>query len=83
MSVEKNLDKIQLELDFYKKLNPEAVIFFRKKSLAARLLKISPKDLLSAPDQSAFDSAGESDAEIFRRAIHREVAAVVQSKYKS
>ena len=52
MSAEKNLDKIQLELDFYKKLNPEAVIFFRKKSLAARLLKISPKDLLSAPDQS-------------------------------
>ncbi|MBQ9498336.1 MAG: hypothetical protein IJR52_12300, partial [Selenomonadaceae bacterium] len=52
MRAEKNLDKIQLELDFYKKLNPEAVIFFRKKSLAARLLKISPKDLLSAPDQS-------------------------------
>ena len=46
------MDKTQLELEFYKKLNPEAVIFFRKKSLAAHLLKISVKDLKNATEQS-------------------------------
>ena len=44
--------KLQAELEFYKKLNPEAAIFFRKKNLAARLLKISVKDLKNAPEQS-------------------------------
>lgn len=44
--------KVQAELEFYRKLNPEAVIFFRKKALAARLLKISVKDLKNAPEQS-------------------------------
>ena len=44
--------KLQAELEFYRKLNPEAAIFFRKKSLAARLLKISVKDLKNATEQS-------------------------------
>ena len=43
--------KVQAELEFYRKLNPEAAIFFRKKSLAARLLKISVKDLKNATEQ--------------------------------
>ena len=43
--------KIQAELEFYRKLNPEAVIFFRKKALAARLLKISVDDLKNATTQ--------------------------------
>ena len=47
--------KVQAELEFYKKLNPEAVIFFRKKALAARLLKISVKDLKNAPEQSWYE----------------------------
>ena len=46
------MDKAQLELEFYKKLNPEAVIFFRKKALITKLLKIPVKDLKSAPEQS-------------------------------
>ena len=45
-------DKVQAELDFYKKLNPEAVIFFKKKSFAAKLLKISVADLKKAEEQS-------------------------------
>ncbi|MBR7025312.1 MAG: hypothetical protein IKI08_04830, partial [Selenomonadaceae bacterium] len=45
-------DKVQAELDFYKKLNPEAVIFFKKKSLAAKLLKFSVADLKKAEEQS-------------------------------
>ena len=43
--------KIRAELEFYRKLNPEAVIFFRKKALAARLLKISVDDLKNATTQ--------------------------------
>ncbi|MBR3050680.1 MAG: CDP-glycerol glycerophosphotransferase family protein [Selenomonadaceae bacterium] len=49
------MDKIQLELEFYKKLNPEAAIFFKKKTLAAKLLKISVKDLKLAPEQSWYE----------------------------
>ncbi|MBR0290182.1 MAG: CDP-glycerol glycerophosphotransferase family protein [Selenomonadaceae bacterium] len=44
--------KVQAELEFYRKLNPEAVIFFKKKTLAAKLLKISVRDLKNAPEQS-------------------------------
>ena len=47
--------KIRAELDFYRKLNPEAVIFFRKKALAARLLKISVDDLKNAPTQPWYE----------------------------
>ena len=34
-----------------KKLNPEATIFYRKKAMAERLLKISVEDLKNAPEQ--------------------------------
>lgn len=50
-----NSKKIQAELDFYRKLNPEAAIFFRKKTLAAKLLKISVADLKTAPEQSWYE----------------------------
>ena len=52
---DKQLVKVQAELDFYKKLNPEATIFFRKKNLAARLLTISTNDLRNAPEQSWYE----------------------------
>lgn len=45
------LAKVRAELDVYKKLNPEAVIFYRKKEMAERLLKISLDDLKNAPEQ--------------------------------
>ena len=46
-----DLKKIKAELDTYKKLNPEAVIFYRKKAMAERLLKISLDDLKNATEQ--------------------------------
>ncbi|MBR4904214.1 MAG: D-alanyl-D-alanine carboxypeptidase family protein [Selenomonadaceae bacterium] len=43
---------LQGKLDFYKRVNPETLIFQRKKSLSERLLKISVDDLQNAPEQS-------------------------------
>ncbi|MBR0261574.1 MAG: CDP-glycerol glycerophosphotransferase family protein [Selenomonadaceae bacterium] len=54
-NLKKQSDKAQAELDFYKKLNPEAAIFFRKKALTVRLLKISVADLKNASEQSWYE----------------------------
>ena len=54
-NTKKQSEKIQAELDFYKKLNPEVVIFFKKKALAAKLLKITFRDLKKAPEQSWYE----------------------------
>ena len=44
-------DSLQTELEFYKKLNPEAVIFQRKKAMAERLLKVKVEDLQFASEK--------------------------------
>ena len=44
-------DPLMDELNFYRKANPEAVIFQKKKDLARRLLKISVESLQNAPKQ--------------------------------
>ena len=46
---------LQAKLNFYKRANPETLIFRKKKALAERLLKISIDDLRNAPEQSWYD----------------------------
>ncbi len=46
-----DINELQSELNFYKKTNPESVIFQRKKKLAERLLQIPVEELQNAPEQ--------------------------------
>ena len=45
-------DSLQTELEFYKRLHPETVIFQKKKNMAERLLKIKVEDLQFASEKS-------------------------------
>ncbi len=52
-SAEKKIDAATNEqLMFYKRINPEAAIFERKKQIAQQLLEIPVEDLKEAPEQS-------------------------------
>ena len=48
---ESSVTTLSSEIDFFKRTNPEAVIFQKKKFMAERLLKIPVEDLQAAPKQ--------------------------------
>lgn len=46
---------LQIELNFFKRVNPETLIFQKKKAMAEKLLEISVEDLKNAPEQPWYE----------------------------